>query len=98
MIKEPSANPRHSDARQAASRLFAADFTARFSSNQLTPLMEYIKPETVLSPRGAIEDLEVVYDGGEHSWSLAKMKWDGEPVVAMRWNGGRENKIPPSEV
>src|ERR1017187_8261859 len=40
MIKEPSANPRHSDARQAASLLFAADFTARFSSNQLTPLGE----------------------------------------------------------
>ena len=60
--------------------------------------MEYIKPETVLSPRGAIEDLEVVYDGGEHNWSLAKMKWYGEPVVAMRWNGGREKRIPPSEV
>ena len=60
--------------------------------------MEYIKPETVLSPRGTIEALEVVYDGGEHSWSLAKMKWDGEPVVAIRWNGGREKKIPPSEV
>ena len=42
MIKEPSANPRHSDARQAASRLFAADFTARFSSNQLTPLRSSI--------------------------------------------------------
>jgi hypothetical protein len=45
MIKEPSANPRHSDARQAASRLFAADFTARFSSNQLTPLSASINCE-----------------------------------------------------
>jgi hypothetical protein len=60
--------------------------------------MEYIKPETVLSPKGTIEDLEVIYVGGEHSWSLARMKWDGESVVAMRWNGGREKKIPPSEV
>src|ERR1039458_9747052 len=56
MIKEPSANPRHSDARQAASRLFAADFTARFSSNQLTPLdktenyrlSQYLNPMRVI--------------------------------------------------
>jgi hypothetical protein len=60
--------------------------------------MEYHKPETVLSPRGTIAKLEVIYDGGEHSWSLARMEWGGEPIVAMRWNGGRRNEIPPSEV
>jgi hypothetical protein len=50
--------------------------------------MNYIDPSTVLSPKGSIEDLQIIYNGGEHSWSLARMTWDGTPVIGMRWNGG----------
>lgn len=56
--------------------------------------MSYIDPKTVLSPKGSIKDLEIIHDGGEHGWSLARMKWDDSPVVAMRWNGGSVNGIP----
>jgi len=57
-------------------------------------LMSYILPHTVLTPKGSIKDLEILFDGGENSWSLAKMKWDNHPVIAMRWNGGSGNGIP----
>jgi hypothetical protein len=56
--------------------------------------MNYTDPRTVLSPRGAIKELEVIHDGGEHKWSLARMKWDNKPVMGMRWNGGSQNGIP----
>jgi hypothetical protein len=56
--------------------------------------MNYTDPKTVLSPKGSITDLDVIHDGGENSWSLARMKWDGSPVIAMRWNGGLVNGIP----
>ena len=56
--------------------------------------MSYVDPNTVLSPKGSIKDLEVIYNGGENSWSLARMKWDDSPVIAMRWNGGSSNRRP----
>jgi hypothetical protein len=56
--------------------------------------MSYTKPENVLTPKGSISNLEVLYDGGENSWSLASMKWDGVDVLGMRWNGGSNNGTP----
>jgi hypothetical protein len=56
--------------------------------------MSYVDPKTVLSPKGSIADIEVIYDGGENSWSLARMKWDDTPVIAMRWNGGSNDGRP----
>jgi len=56
--------------------------------------MSYTDPNTVRSPKGSIKDLKVIYNGGENSWSLAEMKWDGSPVLAMRWNGGSNNGFP----
>lgn len=57
--------------------------------------MSYTPPGLVLSPKGRVEDLNVVYDGGEESWSLAKMKWDGDKAVGIRWNGGSDDKRFP---
>jgi hypothetical protein len=56
--------------------------------------MSYILPSQVLSPKGSIKNLNVLYDGGENGWSLAEMTWDGIPVLAMRWNGGSNNGSP----
>jgi hypothetical protein len=56
--------------------------------------MSYVDPKTVLSPKGSIADIEVIHDGGENSWSLARMKWDDTPVIAMRWNGGSNDGRP----
>jgi len=49
--------------------------------------MAYIHPSMVLSPKSAISDLSVIYDGGEGKWSVAVMIWNGEPTLAIRWNG-----------
>ena len=50
--------------------------------------MSYITPDLVVSPKSMVSDLEVIHDGGEGDWSLAKMKWDGEEAMGLRWNGG----------
>ena len=51
--------------------------------------MAYVDPSTVQSPKGLVEDVEVLYDKGpqEFSWSIAKLKWDKRPAVGIRWNG-----------
>lgn len=56
--------------------------------------MSYTDPHTVLTPKGRIKDLKIVYDGGENSWSLARMIWDNTPIIGMRWNGGSNNGKP----
>ena len=50
--------------------------------------MSYVHPSMVLSPKAMVSALEVVFDGGENQWSVAKFKWKGDPVMGMRWNGG----------
>ena len=49
----------------------------------------YHDPKTVLSPKGRVKSLEVVYDAGPvpGSWSVAEIEWDGSPIVGIRWNG-----------
>ncbi len=51
--------------------------------------MAYIDPSTVQSPKGLVEDIDVIYDKGptHSSWSIAKLKWDKKPSVGIRWNG-----------
>jgi len=57
--------------------------------------MSYIKPDLVRSPKSSVSDLQIIYDAGENSWALAKMKWDGEDTIGLRWNGGSEDpKFP----
>ena len=50
--------------------------------------MSYIHPEMVVSPKNAVSDLQIVYDGKEGSWSLATLKWNERSAVGIRWNGG----------
>ena len=51
--------------------------------------MAYIDPSMVLSPKGRVEDLVVLHDDGEHSFSVARMTWDKHPgAIGVRWNGG----------
>jgi hypothetical protein len=53
-----------------------------------------IDPKTVLSPKGMVDHLKVIHDGGVHNdgdpwsgWSLATLSWDRGPAVGIRWNG-----------
>ncbi|MDQ2178002.1 hypothetical protein [Marinifilum sp. D714] len=48
--------------------------------------MNYKDPKKVLSPKDAISKVDVIYDGGENSISIAKIIWNGEEVIGMRWN------------
>jgi hypothetical protein len=55
--------------------------------------MAYIDPNLVLSPKGRVENLRVIHDGKDGSFSVAEMDWDGNPAVGVRWNGGNEGKF-----
>ncbi len=48
--------------------------------------MKYFKPEQVTSPADYVEDVVKIYDGGQDSFSLAKVKWNGTESIAIRWN------------
>lgn len=53
----------------------------------------YRDPKTVLSPRAQVKSVEVIFDRGpvDGSWSVARLKWEGSPVVGIRWNGDSQS-------
>lgn len=48
--------------------------------------MIYKKPIEVISPKGKVKDIKILFDGGDESFSLAKLKWNGKYCHAIRWN------------
>lgn len=54
--------------------------------------MSYINPEMVRSPKSRLSGLNVLIDKGESHWSLAKVVWDKKDSLAIRWNGGSDEK------
>jgi hypothetical protein len=59
----------------------------------MLPDMKYTLPDRVINPEGKVEIIDIIYDGndGNHERtevdvSLAKIKWEGEPHLAIRWN------------
>jgi hypothetical protein len=48
--------------------------------------MRYTPPNTVTGPRDYVSNVRVIYNGGVNSFSVAKLDWDGNPCLAMRWN------------
>lgn len=56
--------------------------------------MAYLRPEEVLSPKGRVGGvLEVIHDPRENGMSVARIRWDGEEVIATRWNGNDEQPL-----
>lgn len=49
--------------------------------------MTYHPPESVDSPRGRWRLMKVLWNSGDGGAALALGLWDGEPCLAMRWNG-----------
>jgi hypothetical protein len=45
-------------------------------------------PATVLSPRKNVKNVTVLYNGGAvpGGYSVAKLKWNGNDVIGVRWN------------
>lgn len=54
---------------------------------------DYVIPVEVVSPKRQWTLVSVLYDGGEGSAAVAMGMWDGNPVLAMRWNGDEGNPI-----
>jgi hypothetical protein len=57
--------------------------------------MAYIDPTTVLAPRKLIRRVEVVFNSapGEGGWSLARLDWEGQTRLGIRWNGDADSAI-----
>lgn len=55
--------------------------------------MKYTKPENVKSPKNVVKVLEIIHDGKENSFSIAKLKWNKSDCFGIRWNiSNREKK------
>jgi hypothetical protein len=52
--------------------------------------MPYILPNEVTSPKDSWHLINVVHDEGEGNIAVAYGEWDGEKVIAIRWNGSNE--------
>ncbi|MFJ1259026.1 hypothetical protein [Cupriavidus sp. CuC1] len=49
--------------------------------------MPYVNPEEVTSPKTTWTLKSVIHNTGQGGWSAAEGTWDGEPCLAIRWNG-----------
>ena len=56
--------------------------------------MSYTNPEDVIFPQGHLSSVDVIYDGGEGSYAVANIVWDGHETVGIRWNGGGDGPFP----
>ena len=53
-----------------------------------------VNPEDVQSPKRLLVVVSVIANTGEDGYSVALIRWNGEPRLAMRWNGsGDENDL-----
>jgi len=50
-------------------------------------VMGYVNPAEVKSPKWAVKSIRVLEDLGEERYSIARLKYDGNEVLACRWNG-----------
>lgn len=54
---------------------------------------KYVPATEVISPKLRWALIIVLEDKGPGEHSLALGRWDNDPVLAMRWNGDKENLI-----
>jgi hypothetical protein len=55
----------------------------------------YVDPESVVSPKNKVSRVKVLFDRGpvDYSWSVAKLTYDGNECIGIRWNGdNKESK------
>ena len=51
--------------------------------------MRYVKAIDVTSPKNHLQSVNVIFDGGLFSFSIAELVFDGDRVYGLRWNVGR---------
>ncbi len=59
--------------------------------------MNYINPNQVISPQEYISNIRILHDGGNDSFSLARVEWEGEDCFAIRWNIARREWDDPEK-
>jgi hypothetical protein len=59
--------------------------------------MRYHDPQTVISPRDYVDNVRVLYDGGDASFSIALIEFEGADHFAMRWNVARREWDDPDK-
>ena len=52
-----------------------------------------VNPQDVQSPKRHLVLVSVLVNEGEGLYSVALIRWDGQPRLAMRWNGAADNPI-----
>jgi len=55
-------------------------------------MTDYCDPRTVTGPKRHISNVQVIYDGGPDDCAVARLDWDGEPGVGIRWNGNAKDQ------
>ncbi len=50
--------------------------------------MAYVEPARVWAPKASIRSVEVLYNSGPGGWSVARVNWEDEERIGIRWNGG----------
>ncbi len=50
-------------------------------------MTDYRDPRTVIGQKRHISNVQVIYDSGPNDCAVARLDWDGEPGVGIRWNG-----------
>ncbi len=56
--------------------------------------MSYLKPQEVVGPKKHCDGvIEVIHDPREDRMSVARILWDGEVVIATRWNGNSDKPL-----
>lgn len=56
-------------------------------------MVAYVEPEDVNSPRQRWTLIAVLDNGKTDRAALCLGRWDGKPVLGMRWNGDSENRV-----
>ena len=59
--------------------------------------MKYTDPRTILSPQDAIKEVEVLYEN-EEDVSIAKIKWNDQYVIGIRWNIAMRESDDPKKI
>ena len=57
--------------------------------------MVYVDPMAVRSPRKLVRAVEVLFNSapGKGGWSLARLDWDGQARLGIRWNGDADSSL-----
>lgn len=58
----------------------------------------YTNPSTVVSPQDCVSNVHVLFDGGDSSFSIAEMDWQGVHTYGIRWNVSYREWQDPDKV